>query len=118
MNRLAAERIARNDSVFRDANEQISAKARQHRTAEDQSVPFLCECADESCTTILQLTLSEYEDVRAESRQFMTAIEHDRAEGLVEVVMRNHSYLVVLKQGHAGDIAEELDMRRDGDPRA
>jgi hypothetical protein len=117
MDWLAAERIARNDSVFRDANEQIGRKAREHGAAEDQDVPFLCECADERCTTILQLTLSEYELVRTDSRQFMTAIAHERAEGPVEIVLRNHTYLVVRKHGHAGDIAEELDTRRNGDPR-
>jgi hypothetical protein len=117
MDWLAAERIARNDSVFRDANEQISAKAREHGAAEGQPVPFLCECPNERCTTILQLTLSEYELVRTDSRQFMTAIAHERAEGPVEVVLRNHTYLVVRKHGHAGELAEELDARRDGDPR-
>jgi hypothetical protein len=117
MNRLTAERIARNDSVFRDANEQVSARAREYGAAEDQAVPFLCECADERCTTILQLPLTEYEKVRADSRQFMTAIDHERAEGLIEVVLKNHSYLVVRKHGHAGQIAEDLDTRRNGDPR-
>ena len=116
MNRSNAERIARNDSIFRDANEQISAKAREHGTAEDQDVPFLCECADEHCTTIIQLNLVEYEKVRADSRQFMTALAHERAEGPVEVVVTNQTYLVVRKHGHAGDIAQGLDQRRDEDP--
>jgi hypothetical protein len=81
MNPLTAERIARNDSAFREANEQIGAKAREHHTAADQPVPFICECADPSCTSILQLTLVEYEDVRGDSRQFMNALGHERAEG-------------------------------------
>ena len=117
MNRFSAERIARNDSVFRDANEQINARARERGAVEHQPVPFLCECADERCTTILQLTLVEYEEVRTHSRQFMTAIDHERAEGPVEVMLKNHTYLVVRKHGHAGEIAEELDARRDGHPR-
>jgi hypothetical protein len=105
------------NAVFRDANEQISTKAREHGASEDQTVPFLCECADERCTTILQLTLSEYELVRTDSRQFMTAIAHERAEGPVEIVLRNHTYLVVRKHGRTGELAKELDARRDGDPR-
>ena len=32
---MTAERIGRNDSIFRDANEQINAKAQEHGTDED-----------------------------------------------------------------------------------
>jgi hypothetical protein len=117
MNPMTEERIARNDSIFRDANEHIRAKAREHRTEEEQVVPFICECADEGCTTIVQLSLSEYEDVRTSSRQFLTAFGHERFEGLVEVVATNHNHLVVRKSGRAGEIAEELDRRLDGDGR-
>jgi hypothetical protein len=35
MDWMTAERIGRNDSAFRDANEQISAKAKELRTADD-----------------------------------------------------------------------------------
>jgi hypothetical protein len=64
MDWMTAERIGRNDSAFRDANEQISAKAKELRTADDRLIPFICECADEECTSIIQLNLAEYEDVR------------------------------------------------------
>jgi hypothetical protein len=113
MTPLTAERIARDDSAFREANEQIGVKAREPHTAEDQPVPFICECADSSCTSILQLTLVEYEDVRVDSRRFLNALGHERVEGLIEVIFHNH-YLVVRKSGRAGEIAEELDARRDG----
>jgi hypothetical protein len=115
MNAMTEERIARNDSLFRDANEHIRAKAREHGTAEEQAVPFICECADEHCTKIVQLSLSEYEDVRTDSRQFLTVFGHERFEGLVEVVVTNHNHLVVRKSGRAGEIAEALDRRLDGD---
>jgi hypothetical protein len=113
MNPLTAERIARNDSAFRDANEGIGLKAREYETDEDQPVPFICECADSSCTAILPLTLCEYEDIRGDSRQFLNALGHERFEGLIEVVLENHSHLVVRKAGRAGEIAEELDARRN-----
>ena len=112
VNPLTAERIARNDSAFRNANEKIGLKAREYDTAEDQPVPFLCECADSSCTAILPLTLAEYEDVRADSRQFLNAVGHERFEGLIDVVLENHNHLVVRKAGRAGEVAEELDARR------
>jgi len=113
VNPLTAERIARNDSAFRDANEQIGLKAREYDTAEDQPIPFICECADSGCTAILPLTLGEYEDIRTDSRQFLNAIGHERFEGLIDVVLENHNHLVVRKAGRAGKIAEELDTRRN-----
>lgn len=111
---MNAERIAHNDSAFRAANEQISGKATAIHTAEDQLIPFICECADSDCTTVLQLNLVEYEEIRINSRQFLNALGHDRVEGPVEVMYKNHNYLVVKKSGRAGEIAEELDDRRDG----
>jgi hypothetical protein len=113
VNPLTAERIARNHSAFRDANEKIGLKAREYDTAEDQPVPFLCECADSSCTTILPLTLGEYEDVRTDSRQFLNAVGHERFEELIDVAVESHNHLVVRKAGRAGEIAEELDTRRN-----
>jgi hypothetical protein len=92
MNSMTEERIARNDSIFRDANEQINASAIEHDTGEEQAVPFICECADEHCTTIVPLSRSEYEDVRTDSRQFLTVFGHERFEGLVEVVSTNHNH--------------------------
>lgn len=118
MDPMVAERIGRNDSTFRDANEQIRGKANEHLTALDQSVPFICECADGECTTIVELSLAEYEKIRTDSRQFLVAIGHERAEGLVEIVSTDHNHLVVRKSGRAGEVAEALDTRHDGDQRA
>jgi hypothetical protein len=110
---MTAERIARNDSAFRGANEQISNKATAVHTADDQLVSFICECADSTCTSVLELNLVEYEQIRADSRQFLNALGHDRAEGLAEVMFKNNDYLVVKKSGRAGEIAEQLDDRRN-----
>ena len=113
MNPMTEERIARNDSIFRDANEQINAKAKKYDTDDDQAVPFICECADEHCTTIIPLSLADYEGVRTDSRQFLTVSGHERFEGLAEIVSTNHNHLVVRKSGRAGDIAASLDRRHD-----
>jgi hypothetical protein len=113
MNPMTEERIARNDSIFRDVNEQINAKAKEYDTDEQQAVPFICECADEHCTTIVSLSLGEYEGIRSDSRQFLTVFGHERVEGLVDVVSTNHNHLVVRKAGRVGDIAEALDRRHE-----
>lgn len=114
MDRKAAERIGRIDSTFRDANEQILVRAKEQVIDDDELVPFVCECADEDCVTLIQLTLDEYEEIRADSRQFLNMMGHERSEGLVEIVLTNHSHLVVRKLGRAGEIADQLDLRRRG----
>jgi hypothetical protein len=106
-----AERVARNDAIFRDANEQI---ARRAVVAGMSKIPFLCECAEEACTTILRLTIDEYEAVRADGRRFVVAPRHeDHAGGHAEVVGHGDGYVVVEKIGEAAAIVEALDPRRD-----
>ena len=110
---MDAERVARNDSTFRHANEQIE------RAAEPlgiEPVPFLCECAEERCTEIVRLTLAQYEAVRAEPRWFVNAPGHEQSGGRhVSVVADCGEYLVVEKVGEAGELAEQLDERTNVD---
>lgn len=72
---LPDERAARNDAVFREANEGIKASAAQYGMT--SRIPFICECPDSSCTTILQLSLSAYEEIRSEARRFLVATGHE-----------------------------------------
>jgi hypothetical protein len=109
--RVTEERIARNDALFRDANERIGAFAAEHELRE-HAVPFICECADMSCHEIVTLPLDEYERVRSNPRRFVNAPGHHvAAQGAATVVERHSGYAVVEKQGHAGEVAEELASR-------
>jgi hypothetical protein len=109
---LSEERIARNDAVFRDANERIRASAEAY---DAETVPFLCECADLSCRTVILLDLAEYEAIRASGRRFLNAPGHDEPhEGAGRVVDRRPSYVVFEKEARAGEVAEALDPRGAG----
>jgi hypothetical protein len=89
------ERITQNNLIFREANEKIRARADE---APLERVPFLCECPDPECVTILRLTLNEYEAVRAHPGHFFTAVGHEEAETPVgRVVSREGAYVVVEK---------------------
>jgi hypothetical protein len=111
MSRVSDERVARNDAVFRDANERIRDAAVRHDVSE--RIPFLCECADERCSEIVRLSLAEYEAVREDATRFVNAPDHHlpfaRSERLVE---RRDGYDVVEKTGAAAGIVEELDPRK------
>jgi uncharacterized protein YfaT (DUF1175 family) len=91
------ERIVQNTLTFRAANEKIRAKAAEYDEPMDR-IPFLCECPDRDCTTIVRMNSSEYEAVRAHSNHFFTVTGHEKAEEpLGEVVAREDGYVIVEK---------------------
>lgn len=102
------ERLAKNESFFRQVNERISEVARAVQG--EQTFEFLCECADAGCTERITLTQAEYEDVRAKSTRFVLSPGHTSPE-VEHVVEREGDHLVVEKIGIAGRIAAKLDPR-------
>jgi hypothetical protein len=105
-----AERVARNNAIFREANESIGGAARSYGF--DERVPFICECADPACTAIIKVELHEYERIRANPTWFLDASGHFRAsQGYADVVDRRDGYDIVEKRGDAGDLAAELNPR-------
>ncbi len=105
---MTQERIALNQSTFREANERIEAAA--DKMALVGPVPFICECAERSCMEIVQLTLEVYEAVRQFPRRFFTAPGHQEiaVEAHAAVVIEKTSgYVIVEKIGEAGEVAEE-----------
>jgi hypothetical protein len=104
-------RMAENEAIFRDANEQIQSRARELEF--DERVPFLCECGEPHCHEILRLTPEEYEDVRRGSTRFVLIPGHEVAAApSARVVERNPDYVVIEKAGIAGEVAERRDPRQ------
>jgi hypothetical protein len=92
-----AERIQRNNAVFREANERIRDAAASYAHEIDR-LPFLCECPVEDCVEVIRLTQAEYSDLRADPTHFMTVVGHEGAEQPVgKVVARADGYIVVAK---------------------
>jgi len=99
-------RIAANQAMFREVNERIKDVS-EHIGAIDGGPEFLCECADEECVERIHLSLGEYQSLRESSRRFVVLRGHE--VDVERVVADRGSYLIVEKQGEAGDVAEELD---------
>jgi hypothetical protein len=103
------ERLARNETLFRSVNENIEDAA-QSSQLDEHVFEFFCECSNLDCTLLLPLTLSEYERVRADPRQFVVAPGHELPE--IEIVVdRSSAYQVVVKQGEAAEFVTEHDPR-------
>jgi hypothetical protein len=103
-------RMAENQARFRDANEQLEQAAENLRM--DTGVPFLCECPDMNCTTIIPLSLSEYEAIRSSPLRFFAAVDHEIVrDGFSRVIEQTERYVIAEKQGLAAETVEELDRR-------
>jgi hypothetical protein len=102
-------RIGRNQALFREVNERIERVSGTVRTGND-GLTILCECGNETCAEHIEVLLSEYERVRAESTLFLLRPGHANPE--VEVVVECHDgYDVARKEGPAAEVADELDRR-------
>jgi hypothetical protein len=102
------ERLGANEAVFRRVNEGIERG--QWPGEEDAPVGFRCECARLGCNDLLELSVREYEHVRANPRRFMVVPGHERLDAEV-VIERHPGYLVVEKLDQAGETAVEHDPR-------
>jgi hypothetical protein len=102
------ERIGKNEAIFREVNERIEAGQLPADT--DQRAAFCCECAQLGCNALVEMTIAEYEHVRAHPRRFLVAHGHqiDDAERVVE---STGGYIVVEKIGDAGKVAQSSDPR-------
>lgn len=108
MDRDLQQRIAANEAVFREVNEGI---ARGRWPGEESSaVSFRCECARLGCNQMIELTLPQYEAVRAHSRQFVVVTGHELPEAET-VVESRPGYTVVEKRDEGGELAESTDPR-------
>ena len=95
---MDAERIARNDATFREANEQIE------RAAEPlgiEPIPFLCECADDDCLGRVDMNLADYDDIHRDRSQYAVLHDHQIVDG-EKVVEERALYDIVSKAALAG----------------
>jgi hypothetical protein len=107
-----SDRVGKNEAVFREVNERIREVSGQAVAFDgDAPVQFVCECSDEGCSESVELTLPEYEAVRADPSHFLVAPGHVWEPDDERVVREAETYAVLEKTGAAGDVAEEEDPR-------
>lgn len=102
------ERIANNEATFRRINEDIG----RGRDAEDDNtlVGFVCECGDEDCSRLIEMTPAEYERVRGVPTHFAVVNGHE-IPAVERIVMRTERCAVVEKLPPTDRIAVRTDPR-------
>jgi hypothetical protein len=93
---LLKRRLAHNEQLFREVNEQVQGLQARLRARE---ALFICECADQGCTATIPLGVDEYERLRGNRTWFFVIPGHERLE-VEQVVERHPDYLVVDKPAH------------------
>ncbi len=101
-------RAAANEATIRDVNEGIERG--QWPGEEDTPVGFRCECAQLGCNQLVELSVREYEEIRANARHFVLAPGH-QLPGVETVVEQTSGYVIVEKLDQAGEVAEQNDPR-------
>jgi hypothetical protein len=102
-----AERIARNDSIFREANERLASAVEGYGPT--ARLFFICECADPACRELIPLTLEQYREIRVEPIRFLHIPGHDGADnGFARVLEERGHYVIVEKLGRAAEEATNL----------
>ena len=101
-------RAAANEATIRDVNEGIERG--QWPGEEDSPVGFRCECARLGCNQLVELTVREYEEIRANPRRFVVVPGHEFPD--VEIVVEpRRGYIIVEKRDQAAEVAERHDPR-------
>ena len=101
-------RAAASEATIRDVNEGIERG--QWPGEEDAPVGFRCECARLGCNRLIELSVHEYEEIRAHPRRFVLIPGHEFPD--IETVVESRGrYIIVEKRDLAGEAAEAHDPR-------
>lgn len=106
-----ATRMGKNEALFRQVNERLREIGESFSLVTERS-DFVCECTHATCAEPIQMSLEDYERLRAQPEWFALRPGHEIV-ALERVVEQHDGYNIVEK--HEGGPAE---LARDADPRS
>jgi hypothetical protein len=104
----SVQQAAENEATFRLANESLKQKADEFDLVGERT-PYLCECEDEHCTRVIQLSREEYERIRQHPTRFVMVPGHQETRD--RVVREEAGFTVIEKSGEDGELVARLDPR-------
>ncbi len=110
---MRERRLAENEALFRQINEQIQVTASRLGAgeADPHAYEYLCECSRRECMSRVRMSLQEYEEIRRSPIRFCIVDGHDLPE-IERVVEERDGYVVIEKEDEAADVVAALDPRR------
>jgi hypothetical protein len=110
-----AERSAKNQATFRDANERIEEAAA--KLLDGDEAPFICECPNLDCTELIRVPFAVYAAVREHGQRFLVSPGHEICTvgdiRIARVTERCDGYSIMDKVGEAAEVAQQLDPHLD-----
>jgi hypothetical protein len=104
------ERIARNESRFRDLNEALNESVHARLAHDSDRSGFVCECALPDCLDVVSLPLTKYEEIRQDSQHFLVVPGHELPDAET-VIDEGDGYMVVRKREDMAELVAETDPR-------
>ena len=102
-----AERIGRNEDLFRKVNDQIEGVNEAFGMLTG-TMSILCECGKIECVEQIDVTIDAYRELRTDPTRFAVKPGHELPD-VERVVERHEGYFVVQKkEGDPARLAEEL----------
>ena len=102
-----AERIGRNEDLFRKVNDQIEG-VNEAFGVFTGTMSVLCECGKIECIEQIELGLDAYRELRTDPTRFAVKPGHELPD-VERVVERHEGYFVVQKkEGGPAKLAEDL----------
>jgi hypothetical protein len=105
-----AERIGRNEALYRSVNERIEGLNEAFGTLTD-TMTVVCECGDGACAQQIDVSVRDYERTRSDPTHFIVVPGHEILDA-EHVIERHDAFIVVQKnEGGPAELARELDPR-------
>ncbi len=109
-------RAAQHQTLFREINERVK-DLNEGFSFVSPVGEWVCECANDTCTELIEMTAAEYEAIRSDGARFFVATGDEHVWPDVEkVIERGERYWVVEKIGQAGVVARSHDPRSEEGP--
>ena len=105
-----AERIGRNEILFRELNERIEG-INEFLAAEATDASFVCECARADCMERIRIERADYERVRADPAQFLVVEGHIVPDVEYVVEPREGWSIIRKRKGGPAELAAASDPR-------
>jgi hypothetical protein len=101
-----ARRVKKNEAAFRAHNERREELEREGGVHDDETVPFICECADIECHTPIALSVSEFESAHSQPDRYTVSPGHLLPE--FEEVTDQHDRYWVLRKFRPDEIEKHV----------
>ena len=105
-----AERIGRNEDIFRKVNNRIEGVNETFRMITG-TMSVLCECAEIDCIEQIELTIAEYRELRSDPTHFAVKPGHEVPDVETVVARRSAYYVVAKAAGDPARLARDLAER-------